>query len=389
MVHTYELSIPIFITVWLSEFGTTPATLGTLAMIGYALFGLGGVPTGVAADRYDSKTLLLLAVAGMGLAFLLISISPNLILIGASFALWGMAASIHHPASLTLISRAVTARGRGFAYHGMAGNFGIAIGPFLTSLLLTFLAWRSVAMILALPALIISLVGTLIRVEETPEDHEDTNRELSINSLGDFFNRTYALLASVYGLLFVMVIFEGLYYRGILTFLPDFFMTLEQIPPLELSGFPFETSKYLYSGMLMLGMVGQYLGGRLSDRFNPRRTLTIIFSLLVLLAFLFVPIESYSFITIIILSGITGLVLFSAQPLYQATIAEYTPDENRGLAYGFTFLAIFGVGALGAGLSGAILTYFSPTILFLCLASLVSCSLLVLVLIEFIVRNHS
>ncbi len=384
MVHTYELSIPIFITVWLEEFHTTQATVGTLAMIGYLLFGLGSVPTGVAADRFDSKMLLLGALAGMGLAFLLIGMAPNLVFIGGAFALWGIAASIHHPSSLSLISRAVTARGQSLAYHGMMGNLGIAMGPFLTSLLLTFLSWRSVAIVLAVPALVISLLGTWIQVDEKPGNPSEATRDLSIGSFRDFLDRSGALLGSVYGLLFIMVVFEGLYYRGILTFLPDFFTTLSQIPSFEVAGLPFDTSKYLYSAMLVFGMAGQYVGGRLSDHFNPRRTLTIIFGLLALLAFLFVPVESYSFGTIIVLSGLTGLVLFSAQPLYQATIAEHTPQGNRGLAYGFTFLGIFGVGAVGAAVAGYILSYSSPTMLFLVLAMSVLGALLMLLLIEFL-----
>jgi MFS family permease len=60
--------------------------------------------------------------------------------------------------------------------------------------------------------------------------------------------------------------------------------------------------------------------------------------------------------------------MFVVQPLYQAAVAEYTPAAARGISYGYTYLAVFGVGALGAGLAGAILTYGSPTTLFVVLA---------------------
>jgi MFS family permease len=56
------------------------------------------------------------------------------------------------------------------------------------------------------------------------------------------------------------------------------------------------------------------------------------------------------------------------QPLTQATIAKYSPPERRGLSFGYTYLAIFGIGALGASVTGATLTYGSPRVLFVLLA---------------------
>ena len=67
IVHTYELSIPILVAIWLVEFPVTTATLGVVVSIGYALFGIGALPGGVLADRLGSRTLILGCLAGMGL----------------------------------------------------------------------------------------------------------------------------------------------------------------------------------------------------------------------------------------------------------------------------------------------------------------------------------
>jgi MFS family permease len=63
-------------------------------------------------------------------------------------------------------------------------------------------------------------------------------------------------------------------------------------------------------------------------------------------------------------SAVLGFALFVIQPLYQATVAEYSPSEARGLSYGYTYLAVFGVGASGAALAGTILQYAGPPVLF-------------------------
>lgn len=56
------------------------------------------------------------------------------------------------------------------------------------------------------------------------------------------------------------------------------------------------------------------------------------------------------------------------QPLTQATIAKYSRPESRGLSFGYTYLAIFGIGALGAAIVGTVLTYTSVSTMFLVLA---------------------
>jgi MFS family permease len=67
-------------------------------------------------------------------------------------------------------------------------------------------------------------------------------------------------------------------------------------------------------------------------------------------------------------SAVLGFFLFLVQPLYQATVAEYTPTRARGLSYGFTYLGVFGIGALGAPLAGWLLDVSSAVMLFTVLA---------------------
>jgi len=166
MVHVYELSVPILIGEWKAEFAAAPSSLGWVVFFGYAVFGLGSIPAGILADRYDSQFLLALCLGGMGASFLFIGFTPWFSGIGVFFFLWGIFASIHHPTSLSLISRSVSRRGSGFAYHGMAGNVGIALGPLFTTVLLMMLEWRTVTVILALPALFAVIFQLWISFDE-------------------------------------------------------------------------------------------------------------------------------------------------------------------------------------------------------------------------------
>ncbi len=380
MVHTYELSIPILMTIWLLEFSTTTAVLGAVVAIGYGLFGIGALPGGLLVDRFGSRVLISACLAGMGLSFLALSLAPNIVGVAVALSLWGATASVYHPAGLTLISNGVEERGRGFAYHGMAGNVGIAGGPLLTAVLLLAFDWRIVAIILAIPALIAAIVGLTITFDPTAAveltDGERERRPPS--SPGEFIDETRRLFTIGFLLVFVIVSFNGLYYRGVLTFLPDLlgdFLTaaigdvqpgiFDPDSPLAEE---FDLAQYLYAGLLLVGIGGQYLGGRLTDLIEPERGLIIMLTSLTIIGLLFVPAAGTGLWGLLGISLILGFALFAMQPLTQATIARYSMPESRGLSFGYTYLAIFGIGALGAAIVGTVLTYGSASLVFIVLA---------------------
>ncbi|RJX51177.1 MFS transporter [Halonotius pteroides] len=401
MVHTYELAVPILLTVWLVEFSVTSATLGTVVAVGYGLFGVGALPGGVLVDRFGSRRLIVACLFGMGSAFILLGLLPGVAGITVALAVWGLAASVYHPAGLTLISKGADERGAAFAYHGMAANVGIAGGPFLTALLLVIVEWRLAVVLLAIPAFIAGAVGLTVTFDETAaidddgtagedesgeravdagkDDASDTATASDVDSLASFVTASGGLFTTGFLTVFVLVLFNGLYYRGMVTFLPevlsDVLDPLLAVDPAAAIGpvadspaaSEFDLSKYLYAGLLAVGVAGQYVGGKLTDAIEPERGLAGMLTLLVVIALLFVP-ASGSLPTLLAISVALGFALFGLQPLSQATIAKYSPPAYRGLSFGFTYLAIFGIGALGASLAGAALTYGSQTTLFVLLA---------------------
>ena len=401
MVHTYELAVPILLTVWLVEFSVTSATLGTVVAVGYGLFGVGALPGGVLVDRFGSRRLIVACLFGMGSAFILLGLLPGVAGIAVALAVWGLAASVYHPAGLTLISKGAEERGAAFAYHGMAANVGIAGGPFLTALLLVIVEWRLAVVLLAIPAFIAGAVGLTVTFDETAavdgdatagedesgeravdagkDDASDTATASDVDSLASFVTASRGLFTTGFLTVFVLVFFNGLYYRGMVTFLPevlsDVLDPLLAVDPTAAIGpvadspaaSEFDLSKYLYAGLLAVGVAGQYVGGKLTDAIEPERGLAGMLTLLVVIALLFVP-ASGSLPTLLAVSVALGFALFGLQPLSQATIAKYSPPAYRGLSFGFTYLAIFGIGALGASLAGAALTYGSQTTLFVMLA---------------------
>jgi len=344
VVHANILSIPVFLLAWKTEFGVDDVTLGLLAAAGYGFYGLGAVPFGFLADRGTPARLLLLCAGGIAVSMLGVAASPSIPLLAVSLGALGLFSGIYHPTGLSIISRAVAEQGRAMGWHGMGGSLGIAAGPAYVGTALAFgWSWRPIAGLLVIPGLV-ALV--LLAVARLPDVTSAPVLGSSHPNVG-LWSRSFALILLVY-------MFAGFAYQGGLTFLPRF------------------VTAQFFAVALALGAVGQVLSGRLADQRQFERILFALSaaaaSLLVLLAFL--PVGG-GFIAAAL---VFGFLLFSLEPLQNTLVTGEVPRPLRGLAFGFTFLSVFGIGSLGAALAGWLLAQNANAILFLILGGCLAAS---------------
>ena len=372
LVHWFEMSIPIFLVAWGTAFDASLVLRGLVVALGYAPFGLGALPGGMLADRYGPRRVVLACFAGMTGSFLLLAAANSMPTIAVALLLWGAAASVYHPAGNSLISTGANSRGTVFAYHGMAGNIGLALGPFTTATLLIFLDWSVVAVLVALPGL--GALAYAWRVEFNPTAATDSTEAgagtpLSVPTV---LTNSRQLFASAFVVVFALVAFEGLLYRGVLTYLPEILKDLDAIEAAIAGGLAgiegIEPGDYVFVGLLVVGIVGQYVGGKLTERVAVERGLVVIFGLLAALVVAFVPVAALGLAPLLVLCGLLGFFLFAIQPFYQVAVALYTPADTRGLSYGYTFLAEFGIGATSVAVGGFVLGGYTLAAFFVVLA---------------------
>ena len=344
VVHANILSIPVFLLAWKAEFGADDVTLGLLAAAGYGFYGLGAVPFGFLADRRAPARLLLLCAAGIAISMVGVGASPSIPLLAVSLGALGLFSGIYHPTGLSIISRVVVEQGRGMGWHGMGGSLGIAAGPAYVGLALAVgWPWRLVAGLLVIPGLVALILLTVARLPEEAAGHP----------LGS--SPPQAVLRSrPFGFILLVYMFAGFAYQGGLTFLPRF------------------VGAEFFALALALGAAGQVVSGRLADRRQSERILfglsAAAASVLVLLAFL--PLGG----AFIAAALAFGFLLFSLEPLQNTLVTGEVPRPLRGLAFGFTFLSVFGIGSLGAALAGWLLAQNANAILFLVLGGCLAAS---------------
>jgi MFS family permease len=372
LVHWYELSIPILLVVWQDSFDVSIAFVGLIVALGYAPFGIGALPAGILADRFGPKRLILACFAGMSLSFFTLALATSIYLIGAALVVWGIVASVYHPAGMSLISTGADRQGTVFAYHGIAGNVGITLGPFAAATLLIVFDWELVAALLAVPGIVAFLYGLRADFDTTAAVDEDIDTDAGTPiTVPAFIRNTKTLMASAFLVVFVIVTFEGLFYRGMLTFLPAILQGLPFMEGIELqAGLQgINPGDYIFVGLLVVGMAGQYAGGKLTERIPVERGMTVIFGALAVLALVFVPVSSLGLGPLLVLCGLIGFFLFAIQPFYQVAVAQYPPPDTRGLSYGYTYLAEFGFGAASIAIGGFLIGGFGLPAFFAVLAA--------------------
>ena len=383
--HGHELSIPVFLVVWLAVFDLSTFAWGIALGVAFGLVGVGSPVAGVLADRYPARRLVSVSAATMGLALAAIAIVGTLPAVLVGLAAWGVAASVYHPAALALISRGSDRRGTVLGYHGAAGSLGTVVGPLAVLVALALFDWRPVMFALAVPALAVPIVGRISAFDERAA--VDAERASSVSSPREFLADSRALFASGFLVVFAVVLTYGIYYRGLFTFLPDVLSRLSVFRPITVGGETVDADQFAYSALLPVGVVGQYAGGALSDRLATDRILIGLLCTVVAATLAFLPASAAGAVPLLAVCAVLGFAIYAVAPITQTLVAEHAPAEHHGISFGYTYLGTFGFGALGASIGGAALTVGGETALFLALAGAAGVCVLAAIVLSIRVRR--
>src|SRR6266540_719589 len=88
----------------MGEYGLAPHVATALALLGYVLLGAGAIPMGAWADARGPARVLQIYFFLMAAASLMVAASSTVGQLFVALTALGLAASIYHPAALTLLS---------------------------------------------------------------------------------------------------------------------------------------------------------------------------------------------------------------------------------------------------------------------------------------------
>jgi len=362
LVHVYELSFGTVELLVADEFGVGKATCGLMASCLRLPFGCCALLAGWLADRFGAKRLLVIYLLGCSGAALLAFATPSLAgMFVAMFAL-GMFASIYHPSGVGLISHQTTPQSRPMAlgYHGIFGSAGIAAGPLAAGVLLAAgLSWRGYYLLLGVPGMLLAGLF-LLRLRKPAEQTDCAETAAGAEQHAREEDRADWL---AYFTLISLVSLAGVVYASMMTFLPRYlagagldpaswsprlFAALRLAPG---QGPNIGMANLLTSLVLVLGIIGQYAGGRLARPGNLEWLLaTALLAAAPCVAWMGVA-QGWARLAA---AALFAPLFFMHQPVFNSLVAKYTPRRRRSLCYGLSFTVGFGVGSTGPTISGLI-----------------------------------
>jgi MFS transporter, FSR family, fosmidomycin resistance protein len=359
MSHFNMLVFPALVLPLAGQLKMDMAFVLDLSFWMYCLFGVTALPWGMIADRWGAKRLFLLYYLGAGLSGLAASmLIDNPAGLSIALAALGLFSGIYHPIGLGMISKEIKRVSLGMGYNGMFGNLGLATAPLLTGLLNWL--WGPQAAYLALGALNLLGVG-LMSILPPVGDHRSDKKESDEDNglLGAFL------------ILLVAMMLGGIVYRGATVILPAYFELKNQAIFQWFSSMAgVGLSKNLVattvtSFIYIVGMLGQYTGGRVAERFDLRFCYLVFHALTIPAAALMALAVD---LPLVALAMMYFFFLLGMQPIENTLVAKFTPRKFHHSAFGSKFVLTFGVGALAVKMIKVIETAFGIETVFYALA---------------------
>ena len=340
ITHAMTLTLAPLLPLIRSELNLTNTETASFAFISFLAFGALALPSGLLSDRVGS-----LKVMKIGLGLFLLSI-VGIVLSNGPLGLWlsllllGVGAGTYHPAGLSLVSKLYPKdMGKAMGFNGLLGNLGESSSPIIAAAVGVYIGWKYPYLFWSIPILVLLSISFSIK-DSKVKDYIQDEENLDFK----YLEETRKLISKKFVLYILILLFRGLFYTGTVLLLTTFAKDVLSIRVL--------IGGIITTILIVAGMPGQILGGKISDRLGYKKPL-LIFTLIASISIALIANTSNSII-FVIFSMLMGFSYFAAQPAQNMLTASMGSPKIRGLLYGFSSLCIFGFGSFAVSVGGYI-----------------------------------
>ncbi len=329
-------------------FSVSNAVVGLSLSGMWLAYGLAQYPSGVLADRYGERLVILVAVGGSALAALAVSIAPVFGLFFVSTILLGAVAGLHYSVATTLLARTYDNVGTAVGVH----NSGATVAGLLTPVVVAWIAvrfgWRLAVAVIALvgiPSAV--LFAWKVRPTEPRRPETPLRDRFQLGPISELLSRppiAFTLVIAIVG---------EFAWQGTASFLPTFLI--------EHRGLSTTLAGVFFSVYFVVQGVAQIGVGAVSDRIGRDRALAgcmlagvVGFGLLVTAAGL--P-------SIIIGVTLVGIAMSFGSALMPRFLRELSAEEQNA-GFGLVRTVYMIVASLGSVVVGLLADLFGWTVAF-------------------------
>ena len=341
--HAYLLLYPQFLLLLQQEFGIGLFVLGQIANLHYLASGVGALPAGWLAHRIGPVATIRIFLFGSSAALILVASAQGTLSLALALTTLGAFCSLYHPSGLALLSVRSRRMGRALGLHGAIGNFGIAFTPLVAAGVAQMAGWRACCLLFAIPGAAVGWKWPTLSEGSRSASPEPTpvNDPLPATGGAAPQNGTDSIHWRPLLFLYTAVALIGFVYRGSTTFLTARFASGDGPGALGAAG-------AVVTFALLVGVIGQYAGGNLSQRLPP----VPLFITLIALSTPFLALIGAGRTWAAGAAAGFALFHFAAQPVSNGYLARCVPARYRSLGYGLYFTLSFGAGSFAASAAG-------------------------------------
>lgn len=318
-----------------ATFGVSRGTLGTALTGMWVAYALSQLPSGVLADRFGERGVVLVALATAGLATLCLSAATGLLPFAVGLVLLGVGAGIYYNPATALLSREFGAVGRAVGTHRIGGQVAGVAAPLAATAVGLRFGWR-VTLLLGAP---VALLAALSLVRFVPS----ASPARPGASMRELFDP---------GDLVTLLVRPHTRYTTLVATLVEFveLATMAFLPALLLGhhGLSGRWSNLLFAAFFATTALSQPLAGWLSDRLGRDGTLALLAAVGVLGYGTLAAGSTLLVAPAVLFAGVS----MSATPVVQSRMLDGLSDADRGTGFGVFRTVYLLLGASGTAVVG-------------------------------------
>jgi MFS family permease len=346
----------------LSDLSTSESWMG-LALTGlWATYALTQFPSGVLADRYGERRLLVAGLVGTVVGTGLLALAPTFPVYALFVLVLGVGTGLFFSPATALLSRLFDERGGALGWLTAAGALAGVAYPAVAGFVGTAYGWR-VAMGLGAVAVAPLVVATLWLVPRLEPARPDRRfaAALDLDRIGELLSRPGVAYTTV---LAVVVSFT---FQAVSSFLPTFLV--------QFRGLDEGTAGVAFGAVFALSAVAQPIAGRVSDALS--RDLALAGSVVVAASGLTVLLVVPG--TVGTVAGVATLGVGIAWPgVLQARFVDQFSEAERGYGFGLARTTYMFLAAPGSVVVGSLAEAAGWTVGYGVVVGLLCCALVAL-----------
>ena len=305
--------------------------------------GFSQAPIGMLADRFTSRTVIILGLFATALCMALVGLAGEYWQLLLVLICMGVVAGSYHAPAATALAQAFRKESLGGALglHTMGGNFSFFATPLVAGGLVAITqTWRSPYLAFALAPALAALLLLAITPQHT--DEAAGTRRQGVGILRDLLG-----VFRVVGPLLTAVILFQLVYAAMSSLLALYLV--------DVRGFAPATAVFIVAIPSMGSLIGGPLGGALSDRLGRRPVILISLGCLGPLLWLLVVVPEFAMFPVLLLMGLFASM---RMPVVEGLLLDRAPVDRRATILGSYYLVAQELGGLGAPALGGLATLF-------------------------------